>query len=197
MGLLGDARWPRRKMAARAGRRHRNSYTARSGNIAMGTRPARGPHFVSLHPPGLFNIPRIVGIGDMCAVWEGRARGKMPYAGGVGAVLEEWQRQRQRQWRTVSSRAAYSWFRAGARRPAFPRVGRGGPWAGKGGGRSARGEPAGRKGSGRANGSVPRSHFFPHFLWQPKAKITVLKEFRFSLGLHTKFSVRRDPPPPT
>ena len=138
----------------------------------MGTRPARGPHFVSLHPPGLFNIPRIVGIGDMCAVWEGRARGKMPYAGGVGAVLEEWQRQRQRQWRTVSSRAAYSWFRAGVRRPAFPRVGRGGPWAGKGGGRSARGEPAGRKGSGRANGSVPRSHFFPHFLWQPKAKIT-------------------------
>ena len=111
----------------------------------MGTRPARGPHFVSLHPPGLFNIPRIVGIGDMCAVWEGRARGKMPYAGGVRAVLEEWQRQRQRQWRTVSSRAAYSWFRAGVRRPAFPRVAEGGSLRGLGGAGECLGGPQWRE----------------------------------------------------
>ena len=48
-----------------------------------GTRPARRPHFVSFHLPGLFDIACIVGIGDMCAVWAGRAYGKVPYAAGL------------------------------------------------------------------------------------------------------------------
>ena len=153
------AKWPPVRAAGIGIPTRRDPEISRNGN------PSRpGAAFCFSPPPRDVQYPSHCCIGDMCAVWEGRARGKMPYAGGVGAVLEEWQRQRQRQWQTVSSRAAYSWFRAGARRPAFPRVGRGGPWAGKGGGRSARGEPAGRKGSGRANGSVPRSHFFPHFL---------------------------------
>ena len=60
-------------------------------------------------------------------------------------VLEEWQRQRQRQWRTVSSRAAYSWFRAGVRRPAFPRVAEGGSLRGLGGAGECLGGPQWRE----------------------------------------------------
>ena len=53
------------------------------------TRPPRRPHFTSLHPPGLFDIACIVGIGEMCAVWAGRAGGNMPYAAMVGAARGE------------------------------------------------------------------------------------------------------------
>ena len=136
-----------------------------------GTRPPRRPHFTSLHPPGLFNIPRIVGIGDMCAVWEGRARGKMPYAGGVGAVLEEWQRQRSGSggpFRAAPRTHGSGRVRAGRRFPG---------WVGAALGRAkaAVGRPVGSPPAGRApegqTGASRELIFFLIFCGNQKRKL--------------------------
>ena len=79
MGLLGDARCPQRKMAARAGRpgTHGEIRKYHLGPVRPDGRILR-----LSTPPGLFNFAYFVGIGDMYAVWASSADGKVPCAGG-------------------------------------------------------------------------------------------------------------------